>query len=221
MGKEIAAKNGEVFKLTFQAERIPSTANNVILRTNQIYNRKIVVCAHIDAYEDTPGASDNASGTVVLLLLAEMFKKYDESICIELVAFNGEDHYSAGGQMDYLSRYGSEIESILLAINVDDVGYKNGKTAFSFYECNNELQHKICSVFNNYEDLVKGEPWYNGDHMIFVQNGKPSLAFTSQKMPELMATITHTQRDTADIIDIAKLVEIARALKYVIINLKY
>src|SRR4030042_2584056 len=220
IGKEISAHINEMFKLIIQTERIPSTASNVIARKNCKSKEKIVICAHIDAYEETPGASDNASGVVVLLLLAEMLMDYDKSLCIELIAFNGEDHYSAGGQMDYLKRYHSEIEKILLVINVDDVGYKEGKTAFSFYECTDELQKKLHSIFKSYDGLVESTPWYNGDHMIFVQGGKPALALTSEKMPELMATITHTEKVTPNIIDIAKLVEIATALKDVIINLK-
>lgn len=52
--------------------------------------------------------------------------------------------------------------------------------------------------------------------MIFVQKGCPALAFTSEKMPELMATITHSARDTPEIIDTAKLVELAEALKELI-----
>lgn len=220
VGNEIAKHIFEVFKITIRAERIPSTANNVIARNKPRNKEKILICAHIDAYEDTPGASDNASGIVVLLLLAEMLKDYDKSFCIELLALNGEDHYSAGGQMDYLNRYGSEIDKILFAVNIDDVGYKKGKTAFSFYEFNDELQLRLFSILNNYNGLLEGEPWYNGDHMIFVQKGKPALAFTSEKIPELMATITHTEKDTPDIIDPDKIVEIAEALKDVIVSLK-
>ncbi|MDY6866208.1 MAG: M28 family peptidase, partial [Halobacteriota archaeon] len=40
-----------------------------------------------DAYEDTPGALDNASGTVVLLLIAEMLQNYKGPLGIELIAF--------------------------------------------------------------------------------------------------------------------------------------
>ena len=219
IGREIFAHTGKKFKLTIQTERIPSTASNVIARKNCKSKEKIVICAHIDAYEETLGASDNASGTVVLLLLAEMLQDYQKSICIEIVAFNGEDHYSAGGQMDYLRRYGTEIGNIILAINIDDVGYIEGRTAFSFYECNDKLKQRLYSVFNNYSNLAEGEAWYSGDHMIFVQKGVPALAFTSEKMPELMATITHTEKDIPDIIEVTRLVEIARALKDAILNL--
>lgn len=218
-GDRIAAYAGEQFSLRIESERIPSFANNVIAQKNQDAREKIVVTAHIDAYEDTPGASDNASGIVVLLLLAEMLRDYDGPFCIEIAALNGEDHYSAGGEMDYLGRYGSGLCQVLCAINIDDVGFREGKTGFSLYGCPAKLEERIVSVFNNHDGLALREPWYNGDHMIFIQHERPALALTSEKMPELMTGITHTEKDIPDIIDCAKLVEIAEALRDLIINL--
>ena len=108
---------------------------------------KVVIAAHIDAYEDSPGALDNASGIVVLLLCAEMLSNYRGENCVEIAAFNGEDHYSAGGQMDYLKRYGGEFPGILLAVNIDDAGYKQGRSSYSFYECPPQLEKKAEDVF--------------------------------------------------------------------------
>jgi len=59
---------------------------------------------------------------------------------------------------------------------------------------------------------VRGGQWYSGDHMIFVQSGVPAIAFTSQCMPELMKTVTHTSSDTPDLVDCHKLVQVARSL---------
>jgi aminopeptidase YwaD len=210
--REILAKTGEEFQLSIEARRIPATACNVIARKNPASPQKIVISAHIDAYWSTPGASDNASGTVVLLLLAEMLRYYEGNLGIEIVAFNGEDYYSVGGQMDYLRRYGEGFAGIVAAINVDDVGYKQGKTAYSLYDCPDEIKQKALSIFSKYKGIIAGEPWYQGDHMIFVQNQKPSIAFTSEKVTELMATITHSPQDTPDIVDCGKLVELAHAL---------
>jgi len=216
VGTEIAKRTEGRFTLSIRAKRIPSSACNVIARKNANAPKKIGVTAHIDAYEDTPGASDNASGTVVLLLLAEMLRDYRASCGLEIMALNGEDHYSAGGQMDYLRRFGSDIGNVLWVANIDDVGYKNGRTSWSHYGVDEQMQKNMRSVFNSRQGLVEGEPWFNGDHMIFVQKGCPALAFTSEKMPELMATITHTARDTPENIDTAKLVELAEALKELI-----
>lgn len=50
--------------------------------------RLVVVVAHIDARMGSPGASDNASGPVVLLLLAELLASYAGQLGSELVAMN-------------------------------------------------------------------------------------------------------------------------------------
>lgn len=62
--------------------------------------KKVVIGSHYDTWFDTPGAIDNAAGVTALLALAEMLVPEDS--CVELVAFNGEDYYSAPGQVLYL-----------------------------------------------------------------------------------------------------------------------
>jgi aminopeptidase YwaD len=213
VGDEISAKSGEMFKLKIQASRIPSTACNVIAGKNSDAMEKIVFCAHIDAKEDTPGALDDASGVVVELLLAEMLKGYTGPMGLEIIAFNGEDHYSAGGQMDYLRRHQSDFDKISVAVNIDDVGYLRGQTAYSFYECPNTIRRKALAAFRDSPGILEGEPWYQGDHMIFAQKGKASIAITSEMIHELMAHITHTPKDVPELVDCAKLVELACALR--------
>jgi aminopeptidase YwaD len=217
-GEEISANTDHEFLLRIQAKRVQSTACNVIARKNPYAKEKIIVCAHIDVYSNTPGALDNASGTVVLLLLAKMLQKYDGPMAIEFIAFNGEDNFSVGGQMDYLRRYGNELKKVLVAINLDDVGYIKGKTAFSMYECPDIVSKKAHQIFSSFNGIVRGEEWFQGDHMIFVQKGIPAIAFTAEKMRELMVKITHTQKDTPELVDCTKLVEIASALKEFIVD---
>lgn len=215
-GKAIALKTGERFRLTIEARRIPASACNVIATKNGAAPRKIVLSAHIDAYWSTPGAVDNAAGVTVLLLLAEMLKDLKGEPGIEIVAFNGEDYYSAGGQMDYLRRYGQDFSRIAVAINIDDAGYKNGKTAYSLYECPDEISRLTRNVFPKYDGFMEGEQWYQSDHMIFVQHGRPAIAVASENIAELMATIAHTPKDTPDMVDCEKLVEATYALHYLV-----
>ncbi len=213
VGDELARRQGERFQLRIDARRVASTASNVIASSNSGARSKIVVTAHIDAYEDSPGASDNASGTVVLLLLAEMLAGFHSGPGLEIAALNGEDHYSAAGQLAYLQQYGGELNRVVLVINADDVGYRRGPSAFSLYGCPAEIERLAREILGRFPGLVEGEPWYTGDHMIFVQQGVPALAVTAERMPDLMRTVTHTSRDTPDLIDEAKLVEVARALE--------
>ena len=146
------------------------------------------------------------------MLLAEMLREHNGPAGIEIVAFNGEDYFNAAGQMHYLSTHGSDLHRIALAINVDDVGYVVGDSAYSTYGCPDEMKRTIGAVFARYAGMVEGESWRQGDHMIFVQKEIPAVAITSERMAECMATITHTDMDTPDKVDCARLVEVASAL---------
>lgn len=203
-------------RLRIDANRLPSSSSNVLASLNRGKAEKIVITAHIDAYESTPGALDNASGTVVLLLAAEMLADYRGKYSVEILAINGEDHYSAAGEMDYLKRYGNDMPGIIVVINIDDVGFKQGKSTYSFYACRPEFEEAVEGVFKKHEGLEKGEQWFAGDHMVFVQNQVPAIAITSERMPELLKTVTHTSADTPDLVERHKLVEIAMALNDVV-----
>ena len=216
VGNELSRSEGECFHLRINARRIPSQAANVIARLNPAAGQKIVITAHIDAYEGSPGAVDNASGTAVLLLLAEMLADYHGPYGIEIAAFNGEDHYSVGGQMDYLGRYGAELPATWLAINVDGVGYKEGRAAYSLYGCEPQLEQHALEILDSSDGLVRGERWYNGDHMIFVQIGVSCIALTAELLPEIMRTVVHAEYDTPQIVDCGKIVDVAQALNVLI-----
>ena len=220
IGEELGALQGELIHLKIDAQRVKSDATNVIARINPNASGKVVITAHIDAYEETPGALDNASGISVLLLLAEMLAKYQGEYGIELTALNGEDHYSVGGQMQYLRRYRADFPDILLLVNIDGIGYQQGGSAYSFYECPQEIELQVETTFERYRGLLPGEQWYSGDHMIFVQNEVPSLAITSEMAHEMMSSIVHTSADSPDIIESSKIVEVAEALADIVCSLK-
>lgn len=219
VGDSLAAVPNPIVRVKIDARRVPSSAANVIATLNRKAERKVVVTAHVDAYGDTPGALDNASGVVILLLIAEMMSDYAGPHCLEIAVLNGEDHYSAGGQMDYLRRYGDEITSALLAVNADGVGSATGRTVYSFYELPPELEAKADSVLKGFGGLARGEQWYSGDHMIFVQSGVPALAVTSESAGELLRTVVHTSSDTPDRVDCRKLVEVAEAVTVLVRSL--
>ena len=211
-GQKIKNWAGETFRMKIDSERREATAANVVARFNKQSTNKIVVTAHIDAYEDSPGALDNASVVAVLLLLAEILDERDSEVPVEIAALNGEDHYSVGGQLHYLEHRGEQLNNTKLAVNIDYVGHRGSRIAYSFYECPERLEEQIRVSFNGDEELVAGEGWMAGDHMMFVQNGVPALAFTSDNLPELMANIAHTEADTPEKVDKERLVTLAEII---------
>jgi aminopeptidase YwaD len=202
------------------SKRIAGKGENVIARKGKNSNERIVVTAHIDAKKGTPGAIDNATGVVVLLLLAKLLEDYEGERQVEIVAFNGEDYYAAPGQMLYVRENQERFHEILLAINIDGAGYKEGKSAFSFYDLPEEIKKKTSEVLHKYDGIIEGVPWFQGDHSIFLQNGRPAIAVSSEWFTNNVDSqeITHTPKDNLDIVDCHKIVEIAEALNMLVRN---
>jgi len=218
-GDRLADHAGQEITLEIEAERIPARGCNVIARKGDPAGRQVVVCAHIDAKDDTPGALDNGTGVVVLLLLAELLAEYAGDLGIEIVALNGEDHYSAAGQKQYIRNNRDRFSEIVLAINLDLAGYYEGKTAYSLYDCPDEIAAAIRKAFSSQQDMVEGEPWYQSDHSIFIQNQVPAMAVTSDRFMDLSTHITHTAKDRPELVDLAKLASIALALRDLLLDL--
>ena len=219
-GARLANLAGTEALLVSHAQRIPARGCNVIARKRGAGDRRVVVCAHIDAKLDSPGAIDNGAGVVVLLVLAELLETYAGNLGIELVAFNGEDYYSAPGQVHYLESNQGQLNEITLAINIDGAGYREGRTAYSLYECPPEISTAVHKAFSTHKDTIEGESWYQSDHSIFIQNQVPAVAITSDRFMELSTYITHTANDIPEIVAPGKLVDIAVALRDVIVDLE-
>lgn len=213
-GQRLLPCCGSSILLVSRSQRVPATAFNVVAHQGSDPVGRIVITAHIDAKRGTPGAIDNATGVIVLLLLAELLAKETPARRVELIAFNGEDDYAVPGQMDYLRKHEGRFGELLLNINIDGAGYKEGPAAFSLMELPEDLRAQTSRVLENYPGIVEGPPWYQGDHSIFLQQGCPALAVSSLWLLEQMENqdITHTPKDNPAIVDCHKLVEIAHAL---------
>ena len=139
---------------------------------------------------------------------------YDGNRFIEIVAFNGEDYYAVPGQMLYIFNNQDRFNEILLNINIDGAGYKEGKSAFSFYGLPEEIEKNANGVLSKFNGITEGAQWPQGDHSIFTQNGCPAIAVSSQWFTENIDSqeIVHTPKDNIEIVDCQKVVEIAEAL---------
>ncbi len=197
--------------LSSKAKRIDETAYNIIGRKGNNPKERIVVSAHVDSKIGTPGAIDNATGVTVLLLLAEMLKDYKGGRQIELVAFNGEDYYGAPGQREYIQQNEGRFGDILLNINIDGAGYKEGLSCFSSFELPENIQKTMDMVIERSPEIVAGLPWYQGDHSLFIQQGCPAIAVSSDWFIRNMECqeITHTPKDNLSVVNYDRVAECA------------
>jgi aminopeptidase YwaD len=217
-GLKLIPKIGKIVFLESLSKRIPAKGFNIIGKKGNNNSPKIVVTAHIDAKKGTPGAIDNATGVVVLLLLSDLLKDYNGNKLIEIVAFNGEDYYAVPGQMNYISANKNNFNRILLNINIDGAGYKVGQSAFSLFNLPDGILQPAIKVINHYEGITEGDQWPQGDHSIFLQFGIPAIAVSSKWFIDNIAEqdITHTPKDNIEIVDCNKIVEISQALNTLI-----
>ncbi len=221
-GKRLLPHIGKSAMLQSRSTRIPAKAYNIVGRKGNNRDERIVISAHIDAKKNSPGAIDNATGVVILLILAELLKDYDGDRLLELVAFNGEDYYSVPGQMDYIRRNQGQFGSMVLNINIDGAGYKEGRSAFSFYDVPEAIRAKANEMLARFDGITEGVQWPQGDHSIFIQYGCPAIAVSSQWFIEHIDSqdITHTPKDNLGIVDGRKVVEIAEALNWFLLKTK-
>ena len=202
--------------ISIEARRIPSNARNVVARRGPS-DRRLVVCAHIDTKPGTPGAVDNAAGVAALVTLADQLGHDRElSVGVELLAVNGEDHFAAPGEVAWLEANEGRLDTIELFINIDGAGYREGATAFSFYNVDPQRADTTREAFTRFDDLVEGPQWFQSDHAIFAMGGRPALAFTTELVKEMLAELFHADTDTPDHIEPARIVNIATAMETLI-----
>jgi aminopeptidase YwaD len=132
---------------------------------------------------------------------------------VELLVFNGEDYYSAPGEMDYVNKNQGRFGEVTVAVNMDGAGYCKGPTAFSFYGCPPVLEAGLRQAFASQPGIEEGPAWYQSDHSVFIQQGRPAVALTSAVfLDEITVHITHTPRDRPELVAVEKLTALARAL---------
>ncbi len=212
-GEKLLEHAGKIVTLTMDAERIPSWAENISVCLGDTNSDRVVFCAHIDSKHGTPGAVDNACGVVTLLLLADLLKEEKAVPAIELVPFNGEDHYSVKGEMVYLQENKDQMDKIKLVINIDGAGYRDHISEVSFYSCPEDLERCAKNRLNDYTSIQQGEPWPQSDHMIFAMQQIPAMAITTSAFIEMEREIAHTPKDSPDMVDTTLLVDIAHYLR--------
>lgn len=215
-GERLSHFSGQMATLKSIARRIDSQAWNSIAHFNPTVYPKVMICAHIDAKPGSPGALDNATGIITLMLLGSLLKDDSLKIGVDIVSINGEDHYEAKGEMVYFNAIQGQLKNLGIVINIDGLGFVGSKNAFSLYNCEESLAQLISQTLNPLPSMTKGSEWYQGDHTIFVQQGIPAIALTSDELGDLMSQITHTPADSPDKVDPELVAQAALSLKSLI-----
>lgn len=106
------AEGASKARLTVVGASVPATSYNVVAEIpGTDPNALCIYCgSHIDSQAYTVGADDNATGSAVLLSLAEELAKKPHRHTIRLIGFGAEEQLSVGSSQ-YIRRHREEIEA--------------------------------------------------------------------------------------------------------------
>ena len=215
-GKELRKFTGDLVRVRIESERVPASAEHVVATLPGSREGRVVVSAHIDSRQGSPGALDNATGVATLLAVAELLSGRPDLPVVEFVPFNGEDDYTNPGEMRWLAENEGRMGDILLGINIDDLGMRGTVNHVSFYECPPAVETAVRGVMAQCPATTEGPQWFQSDHAIFGMYGVPALALTCSDIAGFMAEYAHSERDTVELADPALVAEAARFVAEVV-----
>jgi len=127
--RELSAAGYRVERQSFPVWQDSASAENVIVEIRGTSRAKeiVVIGAHYDSVDDSPGADDNASGVATLLALARRFAHEKPARTLRFVAFANEEppHFQTEsmGSLRYAERCDERGETIAAMISLESLGY--------------------------------------------------------------------------------------------------
>jgi len=160
----------------------------------------VIVCAHYDSVEISPGADDDGSGVSSVLTIAEIISKYAFNNTIKMVLFSGEEQGLFGSRV-YAKECFENKDNILAVINLDGVGYasdyENGRVIRGLINDDDKWLLNIANtVTDEYSETIDLSIYrypkvINGDHKAFVDYGYDGIYFLENELNPYY----HTSRD--------------------------
>jgi hypothetical protein len=172
----------------YTSDNIEATINGTDETSDEIY----IICGHYDTVSSSPGADDDASGTVAVIVAAYIMSQYQFNNTIKFVTFSGEEQGLLGSEVyaQEASAQGWNIEGVL---NADMISY-----AITSSDGNNLVVYKntasswlytyTTNVNNEYSDYIGPLTLHDGgsssgsDHYYFWQYGFSAVFYFEYEM---------------------------------------
>lgn len=183
----------------------------------------VMLSAHFDSWDGASGATDNGTGTLVMMEAMRILKKiYPNPKRTILVGHWGSEEQGLNGSRAFVEDHPEILKSIQALFNQDNgtgrVVNLNGQGYLHAYDYLGRWLAKIpASIRDQVETRFPGSPGGGGsDYASFVAAGAPAFSLSSNSW--LYGTYTwHTNRDTYDKIvfdDVRSNAILAAALAY-------
>jgi hypothetical protein len=120
VGQHLQSLGMNVEYHVWNADTNPNVIGEIVGRTHpeQIF----IIGAHLDAVQGAPGADDNASGSVAVLIAADILSQYQWDCTLRFAFWTGEEQ-GLYGSAAYAQRALSRGENIIGYLNLDMIAY--------------------------------------------------------------------------------------------------
>ncbi len=224
VGRKLLENQGRRVRLHIRAGRYDSTGHNVIARLPGRGEGHIAVVAHFDTAAESPGATDNASGTAVVMELCELFAAAGRpKLGIHFIAYDAEEYGRHGGTLggnlgsvEYVRRHPLETKQARAVVEVDCVGTVAVPPRVHVMGWSGARRKGLLEVLQQFPRCLQDvRPEPEAPRTAFNLPGVPVLAFVNDygKIP------IHTAQDTIELMSPDELAYTAQVVAAVVDHL--
>ncbi len=193
-------------------ERNGISGKNVIATLEGKTDFAVIISAHYDTVEVSPGADDDSSGVAAVLTSAKILSEYEFLHTIKFVAFSGEEQGLYGSEYFARNSY-KRGEKIIADIQLDGIGYAVNEGKKVRISSNSpsvwilDLAEQIALAYKSRIDLEISRHDYTGsDHKSFYNYGYEGIFFLEYEFNPNY----HSSEDSIEYINISYLTKICR-----------
>lgn len=195
--RRLAAGERVVVRVAMTNEARPLTCANVVGEIPGAGPDFVVLGAHLDSWDLSPGAVDNGTGVVVALEAARALARSGlrPAATIRVVLFTGEESGLYGSEA-YVRAHEAEIARCRAMMNCDMIGVPVGVRVMGHEEAKPFYEELIRSLpAFNLAAGVSTRPGIHGDQQAFLLAGVP-VVNPSSRLDEASVRWYHTAADT-------------------------
>jgi len=183
----------------YSSNNVEATINGTDTSSDEIY----IVCGHYDTVSSSPGADDDGSGTVAVLIAAYIMSQYQFNHTIKFVTFSGEEEGLYGSRV-YAQEAAAQGWDIAGVLNADMISYAitttHGNNLDVYVNSASLWLYTYTVNINNvYQDYIhltlhNAGTSSGSDHYYFWQYGYSAVFYFEYEMTPYY----HTSGDTID-----------------------
>ncbi len=249
--KTLAGMSYEVHRQKYRVSGRICENLEVELRGADKSEEILLIGAHYDSVQGSPGANDNATGVAAVLALARSFAKVQLPRTLRFVAFTNEEppffQSRHMGSRVYAQRSRERGERIVLMLSVETIGYYSNEPGSQSYPFPLSFFYPSTANFIAFVSNIENAPWVKHLLAAFRHHAKfpaeggalwewiPGVAwsdhwsFWKEGYPGVMITDTapnryphyHTSADTPAKVDFPRMARVVSGLQRIIADVAY